>query len=146
MIVEMNSEQETLSFGRRIGEMLRGGEVIELVGDMGAGKTTLTKGIALGLGITEDIQSPTFTISRVYDTPAQLRLFHYDFYRLNDPGIMQLELQESITDPSAITIIEWAGIVQAALPDNRLRITFTAPSELSRRLELSGHLLEGLMR
>lgn len=124
------------AFGARLGALLQGGEVIELVGDVGAGKTTLTKGIADGMRIDEDIQSPSFTISRVYDAPNGLRLAHYDFYRLHDAGIMADELHETVNDPEAITIIEWAEVVAGVLPDDRLTIviTGTANDEHARKV------------
>jgi len=144
--IEVGSEQETRVLGETLGLLLKGGEVIELVGDVGAGKTTFVKGLALGLGIDEDVQSPSFTISRVYDARDNLQLAHYDFYRLNDAGIMADELTETTQDPESITVIEWADIVEGVLPERRLRITFTAPTETSRRLKLDGseNLLENL--
>lgn len=123
--------------GERIGALLRGGEIIELVGDVGAGKTTLTKGIAKGLGVDEDVQSPSFTISRVYDAREGLVLSHYDFYRLHDAGIMADELHETLHDPKSVTIIEWAEIVSGVLPDDNLRVQITSPSETDRRIEFT---------
>ena len=76
MVIEVNSEAEMKAFGMNLGTLLRGGEVLELIGDVGAGKTTLAKGIAQGIGVTEDVQSPSFTISRVYETNHGLRLAH----------------------------------------------------------------------
>ena len=108
------------ALGRAIGQALAGGEVIELIGDVGAGKTTLTKGLAEGLAITEPIQSPTFTISRVYDARDGLRLCHYDFYRLGEAGIMGDEISEIMQDGSTITVIEWAGAVNEVLPSDRI--------------------------
>ena len=137
MIIEVISETEMKAFGSRLGSILHGGETIELIGDVGAGKTTLTKGIAMGLGIEEDVQSPTFTISRVYDTSLGLRLSHYDFYRLHDPGIMADELNEVVNDPKGITIIEWAEIVNGVLPSDRLTIHIVSPAEHMRRVELT---------
>jgi tRNA threonylcarbamoyladenosine biosynthesis protein TsaE len=136
MIIEVGSEIEMKMFGAKLGALLAGGEIVELVGDVGAGKTTLTKGIAAGLEIEETVQSPSFTISRVYDTPRDLHLAHYDFYRLHDAGIMADELQETIRDPQTITIIEWAGIVEGVLPQDHIRITITSPTETDRRIEL----------
>lgn len=136
MNITLTSEAEMKAFGARMGGLLRGGEVIELIGDVGAGKTTLTKSIAVGLDITEDIQSPTFTISRVYDGRLDLRLSHYDFYRLHDAGIMADELHETIADPKGITIIEWAEIVAGVLPDDRLTVHITSPEETVRHIEL----------
>lgn len=115
-------EADLKSWGERLGSMMRGGECLELIGDVGAGKTTLTKGIARGMGIDEDVQSPTFTLSRIYETP-QLSLHHYDFYRLNEPGVMSYELAESLADPKAVTVIEWAETVEEVLPKDRIVIT-----------------------
>ena len=125
--------------GAKLGRLLKGGECIELVGDVGAGKTTFVKGLAQGLEIDETVQSPSFTISRVYDTPHELRLAHYDFYRLHDAGIMADELREAATDAQTITIIEWADIVSGVLPEDHLTITIQATSESDRRLTLEGH-------
>ena len=124
------------AFGARLGAALQGGECIQLVGDVGAGKTTLTKGIALGMGIEETVQSPTFTINRTYDAPNGLRLSHYDFYRLSEPGIMSDELSESLSDPSAVVIIEWGEIVDDVVPQEHLRIVFESPTESIRLLNL----------
>jgi tRNA threonylcarbamoyladenosine biosynthesis protein TsaE len=132
MTIEVHSETEMKAYGKRLGAFLQGGEIIELIGDVGAGKTTLTKGIAEGMGVDEDVQSPSFTISRVYDTPKGLRLAHYDFYRLHDAGIMAAELHETLHDVLNVTIIEWAEIVTGVLPADRLTITITSPSEASR--------------
>lgn len=137
MIIEVKSEQEMKQFGAKLGAVLGGGEIIELVGDVGAGKTTFTKGVAVGMGIHETVQSPSFTISRVYDAPNDLHLVHYDFYRLQDAGIMTNELYETLHDPAAITIIEWAGIVEGVLPSDHLTITIASPTETDRRIELT---------
>jgi tRNA threonylcarbamoyladenosine biosynthesis protein TsaE len=132
MTIEVHSETEMKAYGKRLGVFLQGGEIIELIGDVGAGKTTLTKGVAEGMGVDEDVQSPSFTISRVYDTPKGLRLAHYDFYRLHDAGIMAAELHEMLHDTLNVTIIEWAEIVTGVLPADRLTVTITSPSEASR--------------
>ena len=120
--------------GEAIGRSVSGGEVLELVGDIGAGKTTLTKGIARALGINEPVQSPTFTISRVYDSPKGLRLAHYDFYRLSEAGIMGDEIREAMDDDSVV-VVEWAGAVDGDLPEDRLVVKITATSEEERLVE-----------
>lgn len=137
MSIEIHGTKDMADFGARLGAALIGGEVIELIGDVGAGKTTLAKGIAAGLGVSEDVQSPSFTISRVYDARDRLRLAHYDFYRLNDPGIMSDELQETIADGKTITVIEWSGIVEGVLPADRLTIRIVPSSESDRQLSVS---------
>jgi len=139
MIIEVSGETQTKAFGARLGSLLKGNEIIELVGDVGAGKTTLTKGIAEGLAIDEDIQSPSFTISRVYDGRDSLHLSHYDFYRLQDAGIMANELEETLHDLKTVTIIEWAEIIAGVLPDDRLTITLTSTpnDEQARRIKVA---------
>jgi len=136
MLIEINGEEKMKTFGESIGLLLKGGEIIELIGDVGAGKTTLVKGIAVGLDIDEHVQSPSFTISRVYQGRDNLTLNHFDFYRLDSAGIMADEIQEVISDPTAITIIEWGGVVNGVLPADRLSIRIVSPTEDSRSLEL----------
>ena len=134
MFIAINSEDSMKAFGETIGSFLHGGEIIELIGDVGSGKTTLTKGIAVGLGIDEYVQSPSFMISRVYKGRNNITLAHYDFYRFDDAGIMANELHEAIGEPSVVTIIEWVGIVQGVLPADRLSIQITSPTENSREV------------
>lgn len=136
-MTHISSEQAMKAFGEHIGSLLHGGEVIELIGDVGAGKTTFVKGLALGLDIDEDIQSPSFTISRTYDARDDLRLIHYDFYRLDDAGIMKAELQESVNDPGVVTVIEWADIASDVLPDSRLTLQIIPTSETEREVTVS---------
>ena len=140
MIKEVEGEQRTRQFGEMVGRALRGGEIIELSGDVGAGKTTFVKGLAQGLGIDEDVQSPSFTISRVYDGRDNLQLSHYDFYRLTDAGIMADELAETMSDPLMVTVIEWADIIEGVLPKEHLTIQFESPTETKRILTLTGDI------
>ena len=136
-MTEVASEQEMREFGERLGALFSGGELIELVGDVGAGKTTLVRGIARGMGVDETVQSPSFTINRVYDAPEERQLVHYDFYRLNEPGIMQDELRETMSDPKSVVVIEWADSVEEFLPADRLTIAIRSTSESSRQLEVA---------
>lgn len=133
------SESAMKKLGVSLGELLRGGEVIELVGDVGAGKTTFVKGLAKGMGVDETVQSPSFTITQVYEARDGLRLHHYDFYRLKSAGIMENELDESIHDPQSVTVIEWADSVKDVLPNDRLIIAITAPTDTTRHLVFSGN-------
>ncbi len=132
--MRIDNEARMKQLGEAIGRSVSGGEVLELVGDIGAGKTTLTKGIARALGINEPVQSPTFTISRVYDSPKGLRLAHYDFYRLGEAGIMGDEIREAADDDSVV-VVEWAGAVDDDLPKDRLVVKITTISEEERLVE-----------
>ena len=114
--------------------------VIELVGDVGAGKTTFTKGLARGLEITEEITSPTFTISKVYENSRGQKLVHYDFYRLENPGIMVEDLFENLQDPHTVTVIEWADTVSEILPANHLRLEILINDDGSRTINLIKNL------
>ena len=142
MFVEMEqiiqSDEMMRELGEQIGSRLKGGEIIELVGDVGAGKTTLTKGIAKGLGVDEDVQSPSFTISRVYEAANALQLAHYDFYRLSDPGILGDELIDTMGRLDTVTVIEWADIVDGVLPEERIAIRISSPTEHSRHVIIEG--------
>ena len=113
---------------------------IELVGDVGAGKTTFTKGLARGLEIAEEITSPTFTISKVYENSRGQKLVHYDFYRLENPGIMVEDLFENLQDPQTVTVIEWADTVNEILPANHLRLEILINDDGSRTLNLTQNL------
>lgn len=121
-MTSVTDESAMVELGKVIGQRLRGGEVIELVGDVGAGKTTFVKGVGKGLKIDDDVQSPSFTISRIYEARDGLSLHHYDFYRLHEAGIMSYELSESMETPGAVTVIEWADTVQDVLPEKHCRI------------------------
>ena len=149
MIIEVQSAEAMQKLGAQIGTHVAGGETIMLIGDIGAGKTTFTKGLALAMGITEDIQSPTFTISRVYPASNNRTLAHYDFYRLSDPGIMRAELHEAAHDDHTVTVIEWGDIVADSISPHVLTVHITSNSETARTVTLEGrggatHIIEEL--
>lgn len=136
MNTTVTSTEAMQEFGEQLGSALKGGEVIELIGDIGAGKTTLTKGIGKALQVDDDVQSPTFTLSRVYESPSGITLAHYDFYRLPDPGVLRMELAEMTTGKHNVTVIEWADVVADVLPSDRLQITIRATADDARILKL----------
>ena len=105
-----------------IGSQLHGGEIIELISDLGGGKTVFAKGLALGSGSKDEVTSPTFTISKIYHCP-KFDIHHFDFYRLSDPGIVSLEIKEVIGDSKIVTVIEWANVIKAVLPKGRVKVT-----------------------
>lgn len=137
-----------MRLGEAVGKRLKGGETIELIGDLGSGKTTFVRGLARGLGSRDQVASPSFTISRIYMTP-KLQLHHYDLYRLADPGVVSYELAESLANPSAVVAVEWAGSAKNILPRDRLSIKFAASGEQDRQLNFTAgtrhkHLIKDL--
>ncbi len=131
MEIISNSTEETEKIGIRIGKQLKGGEVIALTGDLGAGKTTLVKAIAKGLEISRNILSPTFTIVREYE--GRTRLYHFDFYRLNsEDELYEIGFEEYINDAGAVTIIEWADMFRDVLPKDGMNIDIGYIGEGSR--------------
>lgn len=99
-----------------------------LVSDLGGGKTTLTKGLARGLGSTSVVTSPTFTVSKVYPCREGLALHHFDFYRLQEGGMVGHELEEVLQDSQAITVLEWGEIAENVLPAESIQIKITRTS------------------
>ncbi len=131
MIVKTATEMQ--DFGARLLLERPDARVIELVGDVGAGKTTLVQGLARALGVEKTVTSPSFTISKVYETLVG-RLIHYDFYRLEDAGVMREELAEALADESAIVVVEWADAVRGVLPDERLTVRIRYLADGSREV------------
>ncbi len=156
------SESDLASFAESLGTFLRTAQLfptcLELVGDVGAGKTTFTRYLAKGLGVKSPVTSPSFTISKHYSFSSNadeasayekcennrdgypvnnnpiFELIHYDFYRLDDPGLMADDLAESLVQDNAITVLEWADSVANILPKNHLKITFKVKPNGSRSL------------
>lgn len=126
--------EQTQDLGREVGSLVTSGDVILLDGDLGTGKTTFTKGLALGLGIKRPIKSPTFTIIREYQE-GRLPLYHMDVYRLEAGGGDELGLEEYFTG-DGVSVIEWSQFVEDQLPANYLMIQLrrVAANEDTRRL------------
>lgn len=130
MRIETLSPEETSRVGRLLGEVCQGGETILLEGDLGAGKTTFTQGLATGLGVEGAVVSPTFIILREYD--GRLPLYHFDFYRLEGTGrAVDLEFDEYLR-AGGVCVIEWPSCAPELVPDDYLLVTIR-PGELSTR-------------
>lgn len=129
------SPEETMALAEKLGTMLHAGDVIAYSGDLGAGKTTFTRGLARGLGLKALVTSPTFNLVHVYGQPP-LQLCHFDMYRITDEnelettGFYDYDLQESIF------AIEWSENIQNALPENTIRLTLERLGEESRNIIL----------
>jgi tRNA threonylcarbamoyladenosine biosynthesis protein TsaE len=130
------SSNETELLGEKIGQRLKGGETIELVSDLGGGKTTFVRGLAKGLGSVDKVASPSFTIKREYYT-NDLSLHHFDFHRLHEPGEMLHDLAEVVHQPSNVVVVEWADKVQGVLPAKRLTIVIKPTGETTRQFNFS---------
>ncbi len=133
--IKLASLEATNIFGQRLGSNLRGGEVIELKSDLGGGKTTLVKAIVAGTGSRDNVSSPSFGLINEYST-SKFKIYHLDFYRLTDPGIMEAEVKELIEDKSNVVIIEWADSIADFLPEQRLVIDIKVENENSRLLRI----------
>ncbi len=133
---ESSSLEATLSVGVAIGHRLRGGEVIELLSDLGGGKTAFVRGLAKGMGSNEQVHSPSFTIANQYRA-TDLTLHHLDFYRLREAGIMKDELAELLNDSQSVIAVEWAGLIEAVLPAERLTVRITVTGQSARELRFN---------
>lgn len=110
-----------------------------LTSDLGGGKTTFVRGLARGLGSRDHVASPTFTISRQYkgNEERMLTLYHFDFYRLDDPGVVSAELAEVIDDPEAVVAVEWPTIVGSVLPAKAITVSIANSCETARRITIT---------
>lgn len=143
------SQPETVSLGKKIGEALQAGDVLVLTGDLGAGKTQLTKGIAAGLGIDADVTSPTFTIEMVYEG-GRLPLYHFDLYRLDDPDQLDDIGLYDVLGADGACVIEWGEQFADEIGPERVDVYVrrlddeAAPGvEPSRQVELVAHDARG---
>ena len=128
--LDTHSAQDTQAVAQRLAARVWPGTVITLNGDLGAGKTTFTQGFARGLGVTRNVNSPTFTIMKQYS--GRLPLYHMDVYRLEDTGD-DIGLEEYILG-DGVAIVEWSDLIESSLPTERLALTIERTGDESRRL------------
>ena len=127
-VYETNSPEETRALGKKIGALAKPGDVYTLVGDLGVGKTVFTQGIAEGLGITEPVSSPTFTIVQIYEE-GRLPFYHFDVYRIGDLEEMDEIGYEDYFYGQGLCMIEWANLIEEILPEKRYDVTIEKTPE-----------------
>lgn len=132
---ESNSTDETIKFAKDLSGELKPGDVVALTGELGAGKTCFTKGLAEGMGVTGYVKSPSFTILNIYDD-GRLPFYHIDLYRIeNKLELVDLGLDEYVYG-KGVTVIEWAERIEDELPPNTIRINIEYIDETKRKIKV----------
>ena len=136
MIRISKSIEDTIGIGQRLAKGLRAGDVVALMGDLGAGKTVLTKGIAKGLGVknVRYVNSPTFVIIKEYK--GRLPLYHFDIYRLNRSSMLDSESYREYFYGDGVTVIEWADKIRSILPKKHIEVKLSVIGEDKRKIEI----------
>lgn len=133
-----SSEKETENFACRLAESLPVGTLVTLQGDLGAGKTVFARGFARGLGITEPVSSPTYTIVQEYNLPRGGRLYHLDLYRISSAdSALAFGVDEFFDDCNAFKLVEWPERAGELIPENAVRITITHLNENEREISMA---------
>lgn len=137
LILESHNEQQTQQIGETLAARLRPGMVLALDGELGAGKTRLTRAICDGLGVVDElVNSPTFVIMQTY-TSGRLPVYHFDAYRLGDiDEFLEIGAEEFLNDPDAVCLIEWASRVQSVLPVDRISMELRPTGDTSRQIRV----------
>ena len=135
-----DSDEKTLAMGTALAYSLQDGDVVALVGDLGCGKTVISRGIARGLGITEPVTSPTFTVAQEYKRPDGKYLYHLDMYRIADENAaLAFGIDEFLFQPNAITLVEWPEQIPGLLDSGSLKtVRFAHLAEGQRSIEFEG--------
>ena len=135
--VTTSSAEETIAFAEKIGAMLKGGDIIAYKGGLGAGKTTFTRGLAIGMGLPDEVSSPTFALVNEYRGKA-LTLYHFDMYRImNEEALETTGFYDYLSDDCVIAV-EWSENIADCLPKNIITVTIENIGEDKRRIEVKG--------
>jgi len=136
LVIETKSREETLLLGEKIGKALKNNSIVALIGDLGAGKTTLIQGIAKGLKVDNWVTSPTFTI--INEFKGRLDLYHVDLYRIERPEDIEDIALEEYFSKNGVTVIEWADKIKELLPERSIMINMDHISENERKIDIRG--------
>ncbi|MCR5816776.1 MAG: tRNA (adenosine(37)-N6)-threonylcarbamoyltransferase complex ATPase subunit type 1 TsaE [Ruminococcus sp.] len=132
-----HSPEETIALGERIGKLLKGGDVIAYIGGLGCGKTTITRGISQGLGLGDEVSSPTFALVNEY-RGRELSLIHFDMYRILSPEDLETTGFFDYMADDAVLAIEWSENISDELPDNAITISFERIDDNTRKIIING--------
>ena len=141
MVIETRSPEETFALGEKLGREAKPGQIYTLNGDLGTGKTVFTQGFASGLGITEPVNSPTFTILQVYEE-GRMPFYHFDVYRIGDVEEMDEIGYEDCFYGEGVCLIEWAELIEEILPEKVIVVTIE--KDLEQGFDYRKITLEGL--
>ena len=141
MVIETRSPEETFALGEKLGREAKPGQIYTLNGDLGTGKTVFTQGFASGLGITEPVNSPTFTILQLYEE-GRMPFYHFDVYRIGDVEEMDEIGYEDCFYGEGVCLIEWAELIEEILPENVIVVTIE--KDLEQGFDYRKITLEGL--
>jgi tRNA threonylcarbamoyladenosine biosynthesis protein TsaE len=138
MIYKTTSPQETIKLGKKIGEVLKKGDVIAYLGNLGAGKTTLTRGIALGLGLDDVVISPTFSIVNEYENENGINVYHFDMYRIKNETELEFTGYYDYPQKDSVFVIEWSENIKNILPSSTVFISIETIDEQTREISIRG--------
>lgn len=137
LVLETNSPEETIALARRMGSLLRAGDVLAYRGDLGAGKTTFTRGLAVGMGIPDMVTSPTFNLVHAYGEPP-LMLCHFDMYRIDSEEELETTGYYDYDPEECVFAVEWSENIEKALPPHTIWLTLERIGDEKRRITLEG--------
>ena len=133
---ETHSSEETIALGKKIGSLLKGGDIIAYSGGLGAGKTTITRGISIGMGLDDEVTSPTFALVNEYR--GELNLYHFDMYRITSPDDLETTGFYDYMDSDSVLAVEWSENIQSELPKNAIRVNIERIDDNTRKITIVG--------
>ena len=135
--IDVNSPEETIALGKEIGSRLKGGDIIAYSGGLGAGKTTMTRGISMGLNLGDEVTSPTFSLVNEY-AGEKLTLYHFDMYRITSSEDLETTGFYDYMDDNSVLAVEWSENIACELPENAIKINIERIDDSTRKITING--------
>ncbi|MGN1114381.1 MAG: tRNA (adenosine(37)-N6)-threonylcarbamoyltransferase complex ATPase subunit type 1 TsaE [Oscillospiraceae bacterium] len=135
--IDVNSPEETIALGKEIGSRLKGGDIIAYSGGLGAGKTTMTRGISMGMHLGDEVTSPTFSLVNEY-AGEKLTLYHFDMYRITSPDDLETTGFYDYMDSESVLAVEWSENIESELPENVIKINIERTGNDTRKITING--------